>query len=46
MITDIFNRRGGGALRPTGYLPTFIDSLVGQQLLDVDFFYDTEGQRA
>jgi len=43
MITDVFNRRGGGLLRPTGYLPTFIDSLVGQQLLDVDFFYDTEG---
>ena len=28
MILDIFNFRNGISLRPTGYLPSFIDSLV------------------
>ncbi|QDU98019.1 ATPase, T2SS/T4P/T4SS family [Lignipirellula cremea] len=39
-ITDIFNRRDGKNLRPTGTLPTFMDELVEQKLLDLDFLYD------
>jgi Flp pilus assembly CpaF family ATPase len=41
MLTEIFSRRGPeNRLSPTGYLPTFIDSLVGRQLLDIEFLYD------
>jgi pilus assembly protein CpaF len=45
MVTDIFNRRSG-ELAPTGYLPTFVDSLVSQNLLDMHFLYgdDQNGQ--
>jgi len=39
MITDIFNRRDGRRLRPTGYLPTFIDELVEKNLLDLGILY-------
>ena len=38
-VTDIFNFRNGNSLEPTGYLPTFIDSLIGKQLLDLEFLY-------
>ena len=31
--TDIFNFRDGRALRPTGYLPSFVDSLVEKELV-------------
>jgi len=41
MITDIFNRRSqSGDLRPTGYLPSFVDSLIDRQLLELEFLYD------
>jgi len=39
-ISDIFNRRNGRDLRPTGTLPSFMDELVEQKLLDLDFLYD------
>jgi len=39
-IADIFNRRDGASLRPTGTLPTFIDSIIGKKLLNLDFLYD------
>jgi hypothetical protein len=38
-IADIFNRRNGKTLEPTGNLPSFISSLVEKQLLDVEFLY-------
>ncbi len=37
-VADIFNRRNV-ELQPTGYLPSFIDSLVEKQLLDLEFLY-------
>jgi Flp pilus assembly CpaF family ATPase len=45
VLIDIFNYRNGVALRPTGYLPSFVDSLVAKELLDVEFLYgrDTQG---
>jgi pilus assembly protein CpaF len=39
MITDIFNRRDGLSLRPTGYMPSFADSLVEKNLLEIEFLY-------
>ena len=39
ILHDIFNFRNGVSLEPTGYLPTFIDSLVDKDLLDLDFLY-------
>ena len=39
VVLDIFNFRNGTALRPTGYLPSFIDSLVEKDLLDIEFLY-------
>ncbi len=42
VILDIFNFRNGKTLRPTGYLPSFIDSLVEKDLLDVEFLYGRE----
>jgi pilus assembly protein CpaF len=42
-ITDIYNiRQSTGQLRPTGYLPSFIDSLVEKRLLDLEFLYDRQ----
>jgi Flp pilus assembly CpaF family ATPase len=37
-VADIFDRRNG-KLQPTGYLPTFIDSLVTKNLLELEFLY-------
>lgn len=37
--TDIFNVRSGGLLSPTGYLPTFLDSLMAKNLLQLEFLY-------
>jgi len=42
IVNDIFNCRGDRALRPTGYLPSFVDSLVERELLDMDFLYGRE----
>jgi Flp pilus assembly CpaF family ATPase len=39
IIADIFNRRSGDSLDPTGYMPSFLDSLVTKDLLDVKFLY-------
>jgi hypothetical protein len=39
LVSDIFNRRNGVSLQPTGYLPTFVDALVEKNLLDVEFLY-------
>jgi len=44
VITDIFNRRNGRTLEPTGYLPGFLDHLVAKQLLDAKFLYGQPGQ--
>jgi len=45
IMHDIFNFRNGQSLEPTGYLPTFIDSLVEKDLLDLNFLYG-EGYQA
>ncbi|MBN1394399.1 MAG: Flp pilus assembly complex ATPase component TadA [Pirellulales bacterium] len=39
ILHDIFNFRDGAVLRPTGYLPSFVDSLVEKELLDLEFLY-------
>jgi pilus assembly protein CpaF len=39
IVTDIFNFRDGVSLRPTGYLPTFIDELIEKDLLKLEFLY-------
>lgn len=39
IVTDIFNCRNGVSLQPTGYLPTFIDSLIDKSLLESKFLY-------
>ncbi len=39
MLSDIFNRRNGQSLQPTGNLPSFIDSLVAKDLLEIEFLY-------
>ena len=39
VLHDIFNFRDGVSLRPTGYLPSFVDSLVEKGLLDLEFLY-------
>jgi pilus assembly protein CpaF len=39
--TDIYNiRQSTDTLRPTGYLPSFIDSLVEKKLIELDFLYE------
>jgi len=45
IVTDIFNRRDGEQLRPTGYLPSFIDSLIEQQLLGIEFLYEAAEEK-
>ena len=42
ILRDIFNFRDGKMLRPTGYLPSFVDSLVEKELLDIEFLYGKE----
>ncbi len=44
VILDIFNYRNGVSLRPTGYMPSFVDSLVEKDLLDVEFLYGRDGE--
>ncbi len=41
IVTDIFNFRNGRSMRPTGYLPSFVDSLVEKGLLELEFLYGT-----
>ena len=42
VVTDIFNFRNGRSLQPTGYLPSFVDSLVEKQLLELEFLYGAQ----
>jgi Flp pilus assembly CpaF family ATPase len=42
IIHDIFNFRDEVQLRPTGYLPTFMDSLIAKNLLELEFLYGGE----
>jgi pilus assembly protein CpaF len=44
VIIDIFNYRNGVSLTPTGYMPSFVDSLVAKDLLDIEFLYGRDGQ--
>ena len=43
-ITDIYNYRDGQQLLPTGYLPSFVGSLIEQNLLQLEFLYG-EGEK-
>ncbi|MBS0261234.1 MAG: Flp pilus assembly complex ATPase component TadA [Planctomycetes bacterium] len=38
-ITDIYNYRDGKTLHPTGYLPSFVESLIAKNLLELKFLY-------
>jgi pilus assembly protein CpaF len=38
-LSDVFNRRNGKELLPTGRLPSFIDSLIAKDLLELEFLY-------
>ena len=42
VVTDIFNYRNGTSLHPTGYMPSFIDSLIERNLLKLEFLYGGE----
>ena len=42
VLHDIFNRRTGDALSPTGFLPTFVDSLMEKRLLELEFLYGAD----
>jgi pilus assembly protein CpaF len=41
-VLDIYNQRDGKSLRPTGYMPTFVDSLIEKELLKLEFLYGEE----
>ena len=41
-VLDIYNQRDGKSLRPTGYLPTFVESLIEKDLLKLEFLYGEE----
>ncbi len=45
ILHNIFNFRTGESLRPTGYLPSFVDSLVQKELLDLEFLYGRDVER-
>jgi len=45
VVLDIFNYRNGVSLLPTGYLPSFIDSLVEKDLLDLEFLYGQDWEK-
>jgi len=42
VVLDIFNFRNGESLQPTGYLPSFVESLVSKELLELEFLYGQE----
>src|SRR6187402_739251 len=44
IVRDIYNFRDGQVLHPTGYLPTFVDSLIAKNLLKLEFLYGDEGR--
>ncbi len=39
VVHDIFNFRNGKSLTPTGYMPTFAESLIEKDLLKLEFLY-------
>lgn len=39
VVHDIFNYRDSEKLLPTGYMPTFVDSLIEKNLLKLEFLY-------
>ena len=39
IVRDIYSFRDGHTLHPTGYLPTFVDSLIARNLLKLEFLY-------
>jgi Flp pilus assembly CpaF family ATPase len=45
VVLDIFNYRNGVALQPTGYLPSFVDSLVEKELLEMEFLYGRDDSK-
>lgn len=42
IVTDIYNYRDGQTLHPTGYLPSFVESLIQKKLLELKFLYGGE----
>ena len=46
IITDIYNYRDGKVLHPTGYLPSFVESLIQKKLLELKFLYGREEDAA
>jgi Flp pilus assembly CpaF family ATPase len=40
IVHDVFNRRDGQELRPTGYLPTFLETLLASELLPLEFLLE------
>ncbi|MCE9544343.1 MAG: CpaF/VirB11 family protein, partial [Planctomycetia bacterium] len=46
IVTDIYNCRDGRELRPTGYLPSFVGSLVDKGLLDLEYLYGEQPSQA
>src|SRR5436190_2193720 len=42
IVTDIYNYRDGQTLHPTGYLPSFVESLIQKKLLELRFLYGGE----
>jgi pilus assembly protein CpaF len=46
IITDIYNFRDGKILHPTGYLPTFVESLIHKKLLELRFLYGRDEDAA
>jgi hypothetical protein len=46
IIIDIYNYRDGKALHPTGYLPSFVESLIAKNLLELKFLYGGEAPAA
>jgi pilus assembly protein CpaF len=47
VVRDIFNFRNGVSLQPTGYLPSFVGSLMEKRLLELEFLFGrgAAGQR-
>ena len=45
IITDIYNFREAKLLQPTGYLPSFVESLIAKNLLQLEFLYGETGDQ-
>lgn len=41
-VLDIFRLKNGSALHPTGYLPSFVDALIEQDLLKLEFLFGAD----